>query len=166
MLTTIVRHNIAFVFVCWALLRTCYVMYNAVTASGCCRGAKPIGRRSLESVSVCGTFTVYMGMIKTMYADGLIHKCIQPLADAAEHFNPSRVGTGLFRFNTVNIMAADALAPSVAKTSAPMIFIMWNKYVLSYLRTNFNYLSSQVKYFIFPNSVTFTHQDTHSKQCL
>ena len=35
--------------------------------------------------------------------------------------NPERAGTELSRFNYVNIMAADALAPYVARTSAAMI---------------------------------------------
>ena len=35
--------------------------------------------------------------------------------------NPERAGTQLSRFNYVNIMAADALAPYVARTSAAMI---------------------------------------------
>ena len=38
--------------------------------------------------------------------------------------NPYRAGTELTRFNYVNIMAADALAPYVARTSAAMILIM------------------------------------------
>ena len=38
--------------------------------------------------------------------------------------NPYRAGTELTRFNKVNIMAADALAPYVARTSAAMILIM------------------------------------------
>ena len=36
--------------------------------------------------------------------------------------NPKRTGTQLSWFNKVNIMVADALAPCVARTSAPMIF--------------------------------------------
>ena len=39
-------------------------------------------------------------------------------------FNPHRAGTELTRFNKVNIMAADALAPYVARTSAALILIM------------------------------------------
>ena len=39
-------------------------------------------------------------------------------------FNPKRAGTELSRFNYVNIMAADALAPYVAMTSAAMILTM------------------------------------------
>ena len=39
-------------------------------------------------------------------------------------FNPKRAGTELSRFNKVNIMAADALAPYVARTSAAMILTM------------------------------------------
>ena len=35
--------------------------------------------------------------------------------------NPYRAGTELIRFNIVNIMVADALAPCVTRTSAPMI---------------------------------------------
>ena len=35
--------------------------------------------------------------------------------------NPEREGTKLSRFNWVNIMAADALAPYVAKTSETVI---------------------------------------------
>ena len=35
--------------------------------------------------------------------------------------NPKRARTGLSRFNQVNIMAADALAPYFARTSAAMI---------------------------------------------
>ena len=38
--------------------------------------------------------------------------------------NPQRVGTELIWLSTVNTMVADALAPSVAKTSAPMILTM------------------------------------------
>ena len=38
--------------------------------------------------------------------------------------NPYRAGTELTRFNYVNIMAADALAPYVARTSAAMILVM------------------------------------------
>ena len=37
--------------------------------------------------------------------------------------NPQRVGTALSRFNYVNIIAADALAPYVDRTSAAMILI-------------------------------------------
>ena len=43
---------------------------------------------------------------------------------ALRFFNPYRAGTELTRFNYVNIMAADALAPYVARTSAAMILIM------------------------------------------
>ena len=39
-------------------------------------------------------------------------------------FNPYRAGTELTRFNYVNIMAADVLAPYVARTSAAMILVM------------------------------------------
>ena len=42
-------------------------------------------------------------------------------------FNPERSGAELIWFNIVNIMAADALAPSIAKTSAGMIMIMQNR---------------------------------------
>ena len=38
--------------------------------------------------------------------------------------NPYHAGTELSRFNKVNIMAAGALAPYVAKTSAAMILTM------------------------------------------
>ena len=38
--------------------------------------------------------------------------------------NPWRAGTELSRFNYVNIMAADVLAPYVARTSAAMILTM------------------------------------------
>ena len=38
--------------------------------------------------------------------------------------NPHRAGTELTRFNKVNIMAAGALAPYVARTSAALILIM------------------------------------------
>ena len=38
--------------------------------------------------------------------------------------NPWRAGTELSRFNKVNIMAADALAPYVARTSEAMILTM------------------------------------------
>ena len=41
--------------------------------------------------------------------------------------NPYRAGTELIQFNIVNIMVADALAPSVARTSAPMILTMWSR---------------------------------------
>ena len=37
---------------------------------------------------------------------------------------PYRAGTELIRFNIANIMAADALAPCVARASAPMILTM------------------------------------------
>ena len=40
------------------------------------------------------------------------------------YLNPYRAGTELSRFNWVNIMAADALAPYVARTSAATIFIV------------------------------------------
>ena len=39
-------------------------------------------------------------------------------------FNPYRAGTELSRFHYINIMADDALAPYVARTSAAMILIM------------------------------------------
>ena len=42
----------------------------------------------------------------------------------AARFNPQRAGTELSRFNYVNIMAADALAPYVARTSAAIILTM------------------------------------------
>ena len=42
------------------------------------------------------------------------------------HLNPERVGTELSRFNLVKIMAADALAPYVARTSAAMILTVYN----------------------------------------
>ena len=38
--------------------------------------------------------------------------------------NPLSAGTELIRFIIENIMVADALAPSVARTSVPMILIM------------------------------------------
>ena len=47
--------------------------------------------------------------------------CHKPIAML---FNPYRAGTELTRFNYVNIMAAGALAPYVARTSAAMILIM------------------------------------------
>ena len=40
----------------------------------------------------------------------------------ARFFNPQCAGTELSRFNQVNIMVADALAPCVARASATMIF--------------------------------------------
>ena len=41
-----------------------------------------------------------------------------------QHVNPKRAATELTRFNLVNIMAADALAPYVARTSAAIILTM------------------------------------------
>ena len=41
-----------------------------------------------------------------------------------------RVRTKLFRFNKVNIMAADAMAPCVARSAAAMILAMQNRHVL------------------------------------
>ena len=43
---------------------------------------------------------------------------------ASNRVNPYPAGTELTRFNYVNIMAADALAPYVARTSAAIILIM------------------------------------------
>ena len=43
---------------------------------------------------------------------------------AASFIYPYRAGTELTRFNYVNIMAADVLAPYVARTSAAMILVM------------------------------------------
>ena len=40
------------------------------------------------------------------------------------HFDPYHAGTELSQFNWVNIMAADALAPNIARTSAAMILTM------------------------------------------
>ena len=36
----------------------------------------------------------------------------------------------IIRFNIVNIMGTDALAPCISRTLAPMTLTMWNKYVL------------------------------------
>ena len=44
--------------------------------------------------------------------------------DTRASINPYRAGTELTRFDKVNIMAADALAPYVARTSAALILIM------------------------------------------
>ena len=49
--------------------------------------------------------------------------------------NPQRAGTELSRLNYVNIMAADALAPYVARTSAPWYSLYRICRSLSYLRT-------------------------------
>ena len=46
------------------------------------------------------------------------------LLNACDLINPQGAGTELSRFNIINIMAADALAPYVARTSAAMILIM------------------------------------------
>ena len=51
--------------------------------------------------------------------------------------DPYRAGTELTRFNYVNIMAADALAPYVARTSAAMILVMQNRQVLVLLEEEF-----------------------------
>ena len=39
-------------------------------------------------------------------------------------FNPKLAGTELYQFNYVNIMVTDALAPCIARTSAPMILTL------------------------------------------
>ena len=48
------------------------------------------------------------------------------MMEGKPYFNLSlkRVGTELSQFDLVNIMAADALAPLVARTSAAMILTM------------------------------------------
>ena len=43
---------------------------------------------------------------------------------------PLTAGTKLFRFNIVNIMIADVLAPCVARISAPMTLTKLNKYII------------------------------------
>ena len=55
--------------------------------------------------------------------NGLLPGGIKPLPE-------SRVGNELSRFNKVNVMAAEALAPYVARTSAAMILIIYNMYIL------------------------------------
>ena len=55
-------------------------------------------------------------------------------------FNPDHAGTELSRFNNINIMVADALAPCVTRTSTPMIRLGRISKLLSYLRKDFNYL--------------------------
>ena len=46
------------------------------------------------------------------------------LKNIGKPINPSHAGTKSFRFNIVNIMVADALAPCVAKSSAAMILMI------------------------------------------
>ena len=48
-------------------------------------------------------------------------QCSELLAD---RLNPYRAGTELTRFYLVSIMAADALAPYITRTSAAMILII------------------------------------------
>ena len=43
---------------------------------------------------------------------------------AVTRLNPYRAGTKLSRFNKVNIIAADALAPYIARTSTAMVLTM------------------------------------------
>ena len=57
-----------------------------------------------------------------------------------QYLKPLTCGDRINPVKLVNIMVADALAPCVARTSAPMILTIWNRYkLLSYLRTDFNY---------------------------
>ena len=44
-------------------------------------------------------------------------------------FNPSGVGTRIFKENWVNTMAADALAPCIARSSAAMVLTLQDKQV-------------------------------------
>ena len=49
---------------------------------------------------------------------------------------PLTCGTELIRFNIIHIMVADALAPCVARTSAPILLTTWDRYVLVLLEEN------------------------------
>ena len=40
--------------------------------------------------------------------------------------NPFHVGNGIFHVNEINIMATDALAPAIARSSAAITLTMWN----------------------------------------
>ena len=51
----------------------------------------------------------------------MTHRILQKKIRSTSSVNPYQAGT---EFNIVNIMAADALAPWVARTSAPMILTM------------------------------------------
>ena len=84
------------------------------------------------SASMCDTVEfhplIYMQVLILHLAGS--HCITQPLG-LSQHsdsltvsFNPQGARTELTRFNWVNIMAADALAPCVARTSAAMILIM------------------------------------------
>ena len=54
-----------------------------------------------------------------------------------KYLNPQRAGTELTRFNYVNIMVADALAPCVARTLAAMVLIIQNRQVIVLLEEEF-----------------------------
>ena len=51
--------------------------------------------------------------------------------------NPSGAEMGILQLNLVNIMAADALAPCVARSSAAMILIVCNVDILVFLGGEF-----------------------------
>ena len=42
-----------------------------------------------------------------------------------ERVNPSAAETRIFQVNSINTMAADALAPSVSRSSATVVLIVW-----------------------------------------
>ena len=54
-------------------------------------------------------------------------------------FNPSSAGVRIFGDNQDNTIAADALAPFIAKASAAMVLIMQDSLVLVFHREGFHY---------------------------
>ena len=72
-----------------------------------------------------------------MMVRSLTHICVT----RPQWVNTSGATTGLFQDNYVNIMAADALAPCVAKASAAMVLTMHKKNGPYLPRENFNHVS-------------------------
>ena len=58
------------------------------------------------------------------------------------NINPWRAGNELIRFNIANVMVADSLAPFVARTSAPMVFVMCHSSCLTWGRISTTHVMS------------------------
>ena len=78
----------------------------------------------------------------------------RPSCNHAEHcrkmsINVSGAESGIFWENYVNTIDADALAPSIARSSATTVSIVWWKICLSSMGNDFNYLCHLI-FFCFP----------------
>ena len=81
---------------------------------------RPWGEGLLYLDSLISPLEIYLILLKYLI-DPMNHTHIWQVSPQLTPINPQRTGTELSRFNKVNIMAADALAPYVARTSAAMI---------------------------------------------